>query len=285
MYADTLQSDFVLPALAPRGVADIRFARRGAATALADLYQGDPLRILFPNAPAGDLITAVLVNTSGGLVAGDRHSVGVHAGPGTSALVVAQAAEKIYRSTGAECEIDVRLEAGDGAWLEWLPQESILFDGARFRRRTQVAVEGTARLMAGEMLVFGRIASGETLTHGFVRDAWEVRRDGRLVWADALHLDDDIAEALADPAAFGGARVLGTMIYTGLDAADHIDLARSLIDGGDFRAGASCVNGVLVMRWLGDDALALRTAYGRVWAAFRHAVAGHSRRLPALWEV
>jgi urease accessory protein len=225
------------------------------------------------------------VTTSGGLVGGDRLDVGISVGEGASAMVVAQAAEKVYRSAGADCAVSVSLAAGEGAWLEWLPQETILFDGARLRRRTRLEAAPGGRILAGEMLVFGRLARGETLTHGLLREEWEVRLGGRLRWCEALHLDGDVAATLNHPAGLAGAVSAATIVYVADDAASRLPIARDLL--GDFagRAAATCVNGQLVMRWLSADAPSLRASYGAVWAGFRRAVGGLPGRLPRLWHV
>ena len=153
------------------GVVELAFAADGDETRLSVLYQRAPLRVLFPKVYGGSMPTAVLVTTSGGLVGGDSMDVSVVARAGSSALVTAQAAEKVYRSTGADCRIHMRLKVEDDGWLEWLPQETILFEGARLRRITELDIGRGGRAMAGEILVFGRTASGETLTRGLVRDA------------------------------------------------------------------------------------------------------------------
>lgn len=271
------------------GVAEIGFRDDAGKTRLAHLFHSDPLRVVFPDAPRGDIQGGTLVTTSGGLVGGDSIEISVDIAPGARALVVGQAAEKIYRSAGADTEISVKLTVGAQGWLEWLPQETILFDGARLRRLTAAEVAPGARLLAGEMLVFGRTAMGETVTHGLVRDAWEVTRAGRLGWADALQLDDTLDSDLASCAGFGGARAFASLIYVADDAADRLALCRSLLDGiaeaPGVRVGASCVGEVLVVRWLGMESLPLRNAFGAFWAAFRHAAGGLPPVLPRLWHI
>src|SRR4051812_21390840 len=225
-------SDKHLRAIAPRrltihGSARIAYkADAAGVTRLADLYQHDPLRVLFPLHRADDLPTAVLVTTSGGLVGGDRLDIGIAAGAGARLLVTTQAAEKIYRSAGPDCRIETRISLGAGGWLDWLPQETILFDGARLRRETRIELDPESRLLAGEMLVFGRIARGERFTRGLARDAWEIRRGGRLFWADALHLDGAVAEILDHPAGFDGAAACATLVYAGPDARALLEPAR-----------------------------------------------------------
>jgi len=268
------------------GAVELAFAADGDKTRLSELYQRTPLRVLFPKVYGGSMPTAVLVTTSGGLVGGDSMDVSVIASAGSSALVTAQAAEKVYRSTGEDCRIHMRLKVEGDGWLEWLPQETILFEGARLRRITELDIGAGGRAIAGEILVFGRTASGEALTRGLVRDAWAVRRCGRLVWADAFHLEDDIAELLASPACLNGAVAAATTVYAADDAEAHLDMARALLNehtDDAIRAGTTVVGGLLIVRWLGYDTLALRNAYGAFWVAFRRHVRGGDDDLPRVW--
>jgi urease accessory protein len=268
------------------GVARIGFAAKGSRTRLATLYQQAPLRVLFPRPPAGEPPHAVLVTTSGGLVGGDRVEVEIGAGQDASALATTQAAEKVYRSTGAAAEVTVALRARAGAWLEWCPQETILFDQARLRRRTLLQLGPGARVLAGEILVFGRRAHGEQLRTGSLRDVWQVRDGDRLVWADALRLEGDIAAQLASPFGFAGAHASAALIYAGADAAAWLDTLRDLAgsSNAEQRAGVTCLPGLLLGRWLGKDAARLRACFSRAWSGLRHAVAGLPASPPATWS-
>lgn len=268
-----------------RGRAEIAFDRKRGRDRLAHLYQQAPLRVLFPDPPDLEPPIAVLVTTSGGLAGGDRIDLTVSVGEECRAVMVAQAAEKIYCSTGPDVVVEVALAAASGAWLEFLPQETILFDGARLRRRTRLDLAAGARALVGEMLVFGRTARGERLTHGLVRDAWEIRRDGKLIWADALHLDGDLAAHLAAPAGFAGAAACATLVLAAPDLTLRRDQVRALLAGYGGRAGASVVNGLLVARWLDEDAQRLRADFGRVWAALRQTAARLPAKLPRIWEI
>ncbi len=286
MSAVASPSDTPRPGRGVHGVAEVGFAGAGPAP-LRHLYQRDPMRVLFPAQPAAEPPLAALVTTSGGLVGGDRIDVAVSVDDGAAAVVAAQAAEKVYRSRGADCRIDIRLQAAAGTWLEWLPQETILFDRARLRRRVCIGLATGARVLAGEFLVLGRIASGERMTRGLVREAWEVRRNGDLAWADALHVEDDLPAVLDHPAGFGGARAVACAVYAADDAGARQPLARQLLADlpAGVRAGATVVNGVLVVRWLADRGDAVRTAFAAFWAGFRAEVAGLAATLPRLWHV
>ena len=227
---------------------------------------------------------AVLINTGGGVVGGDRLQVEVVAGPGTRLRATSQAAEKVYRSAGPACTLDVRLVASADAWLEWLPQETILFDRCSFRRQILLELASSARALAGEITVLGRAAHGERLRSGSVRDRWQVRRDGRLLWADALRLEGELGACLEAPFGLAGARALATLVYVAEDARSSLEPARALIGADGVTAGVTCLPGVLIGRWLSTDAAALRRAYGAFAARLRALVAGLPERLPTVWS-
>ena len=268
-----------------KGSIYLAFARKEGQTRLTDLHQMSPLRVLFPIAADGDPITAALINTGGGLVGGDALSISASIGAAAAALLVAQAAEKVYRSTGADCRIDMSLTAASGAWLEMLPQETILFDGARLRRRTRIDAMPGATILAGEIQVFGRLARGEEMRSGLLHDAWEIRVADQLVWQDSLHLDGAITERLDHPAGFGGARVAATLIHLCDNPSAALSIVRDVLaESFPGRASASLVNGVIVARWLGRDPLTLRSSFAKAWIALR-AAKKFPATLPRLWHI
>jgi urease accessory protein len=272
------------------GAAEIGFARRDGISRLAQLYQRDPLRVLFPAPAAGDPPVAVIVTTSGGLVAGDRLDIRVELAPGATAHVTASAAEKVYRSTGRTTTIKQSLSIGPGAALEFLPPETILFDGARLQRETVIDLAPGSAFLGGDIVVFGRRARGERFATGFLREVWELRRNGYLVWGDALHLEDDVGRIIDDPACFDGAAAFATMIFSP-PAGD----VRSLLDGArvvqgvcattGLRAGATTIAGLVIARWLAADAAVLRRAYADLACHFRSAALGLPPHLPRVWHV
>jgi urease accessory protein len=264
------------------GVAEIAFSLRDGASRLTHLYERNPLRVLFPG---GDMPTAAIVTTSGGLVAGDQFDIRIRVETGAAAHVTASAAEKIYRSTGATTVVDQRLDVQDRARLEFLPPETILFDGTQLRRRTTVELGEEARFLGGGIIVFGRRARGETFTRGLLRDVWEVRRGWRLIWGDALHVDGDVAAVMNDPACFDGAAACATLILAAPGAAGLVEGAREAQGRSEVRSGVTLVNGLLVARWLGPDAMALRRAYADLACHLRAAAMNLPPRLPALWHV
>jgi urease accessory protein len=266
------------------GIAELRFARRYGGTSLSHLFQHAPCRVLFPNSPTDDLPLAVLLTTSGGLAGGDRLRLAIGAESGARAAVTTQAAEKIYRSLGPDARIEIALTVGGDAWLEWLPQETILFDRARLARRTTVEVAAEGRLLAAEMIVFGRTARDECFASGSLNDRWSVRVDGRLRWLDAIRLEGDIADRLDAPAGFGRATAIATAIYVGADAEALLPLARALALDSEVRAGATLVNGILLTRFLGADARLVRADLAAYLAHLRRAAVGLPATVPRLWQ-
>jgi urease accessory protein len=272
------------------GAAEIGFDCREGATRLIHLYQRDPLRVLFPTPAAGDPLLAVLLTTSGGLVGGDRLDISVDVASGAAAHVTASAVEKVYRSLGPTTVIRQSLSVGVGAALEFLPLDTILFDGARLWRETTVELEPGAAFLGGDILVFGRRARGERFTRGFLREVWEVRREGRLVWGDALHLEDDIARVIDDPACFDRAAGCATMILApaGRDPRSLLDSAREIQSAtatSGLRAGVTAVAGLVIARWLAADAAALRRAYADLASHLRCETMGLPARLTRFWHI
>ena len=149
------------------GQGNIEFSYRDGRTNLFHLYQSDPIRVLFPNVSSEEIKLGIIVTTSGGLVGGDKISLSLTFGEKTSAMIMAQAAEKVYGSSEATCLMEVDLEANTHAWAEYLPQETILFDNARLNRATRIRAAAGSQVLAGEIVVFGRKGSGETFSSGY----------------------------------------------------------------------------------------------------------------------
>jgi len=272
------------------GIAELGFRQSGGLTRLTHLYQRDPLRVLFPTPASGDPTLAVIVTTSGGLVAGDRLDIAVKVEPGAAAHVTASAAEKVYRSTGPTTTINQSLTVEPGATLEFLPPETILFDSARLRRETVVELGRGGAFLGGDIIVFGRRARGERFTDGFLREVWEVRRGGELIWGDALHLEGDVARIVDNPACFAGAAAFATMILSpaGQNPRMFLDCARAVQSAGatvGLRAGVTAVEDLVVARWLAADASLLKRAYAGLACHFRSTALGLAPQLPRIWHV
>lgn len=272
------------------GRAEIHVGRnRNGETVIQRLYQRSPCRVLFPRPEEGDALTAVVATISGGLAGGDSIELSVVAAADTRIQVTTQAAEKVYRAIDRDCTVAMAFSAAQGSWFEWLPQESILFDGTRLRRRTNVDIEDDGRFLACDLLVFGRRAHGERFSSGLVHDTWRIHRDGQLLWADDLHLDGDICAKLDHPAGFAGAEAYATIVYVDMDGAEWLAPVRAQIHDTQnpavVRAAASVVNDILVIRLLAAEARMLRTEIMRLCIFLRHRAAGLPPRMPRVWTI
>ena len=232
-------------------------AHTDAGTAALDIAESGPLRVRFPRIRE-DRLEAILINTAGGIVGGDRLEFSIETGEHASLTITSQAAEKIYRSSGLTSRISVSLKTERGSELFWLPQETILFDRARVEREIEADVASEAKLAICEAIVFGRDAMGEKVERGRLRDRWRVRRDGKLIFADALILDGDIKSVLSRTATMNGWIAMATLVYVAADAGEKLDAVRDALTGEGIEAGASAFDGMLVARILAQDSIALR---------------------------
>jgi urease accessory protein len=268
------------------GAARIAFRAGDGESRLSDLYQRAPCRFLFPHVEFDEPRQAVLLTTSGGLTGGDRLSVDIHAGEGSCITVTTQAAEKLYKAADGDedARVDIRYRVDANAWAEWLAQETILFNRSRLRRCFTADLAPSARLLALESVVFGRKAMNERFERGLLHDAWRIRRNGRLLWADALHLQGDVATQRGRPFGFGKASATATLLYAGDDAANYLDAVRRLIEPDADLAAATCLEGLLIVRFLSSDATRLRPVLMRVAGGLRHLATGLRQHLPRVWS-
>ncbi len=230
----------------------------GDVTRLRNLRQQGSYRAIFPRPIAGN-VEAVIINTAGGVTGGDRFTTSITAHEAAQVSVTTQAAERIYRATEpATGTMKTTLCAEKSAQLYWLPQETILFDGARLHRSLDVDLHRTAKFLMVEPLVFGREASGETLRSGLLDDRVAIARDGQPIFMDRIHLEGDIAASLARPATAHGARAVASIVLVDPQAQAFLAALRDLLPP---NAGASLLSDtVLVARILAADSYALRCA-------------------------
>jgi urease accessory protein len=258
-----------------RGAVSFEVKAIDGVTRRGDLHESGSLRVRFPS-PEGKGLSAVFVNTAGGVAGGDRFDIAIAAREGAHLALTTAAAEKIYRTTGKPAEFNIALKAADGAHLAWLPQETILFDRARITRCIDIDLAEAASLLLCEIVVFGRAAMGETVRHGEFIDRWRVRRGGRLVFAENVHLGGAVGEKLAGPAIAKGGAAIGTALIVPGDQA----LAERIREASEqFRGevGISAWNGFAMARFCAQDAAKLRADMIAVLAR------ASSVPLPRLW--
>ena len=239
------------------------------------LHESGSLRVRFPS-PEADGLSAVFVNTAGGVAGGDRFGIEIAVGEGSRLAVTTAAAEKIYRAEGPAAQLDISLKAAAGAHIAWLPQETILFDRARVSRHIDIDLADSASLLLCEIVVFGRTAMGERMRQGEFVDRWRLRRGGRLVFAENVRLDGDIGEKLGKAAVARGGVAVGTALIVPGDEA-LVERIRELTTSFGGEVGISSWNGFAMARFCAQDAGKLRAD---MMAVLGRASGG---ALPRLW--
>ena len=221
----------------------------------------------------------VLVNTAGGMTGGDEAMWSYTLDDGARVGLTTQSAEKIYRSDRDPSRVRIEVKLGKRAVLSWLPQEVILFNGAKFSRRLDVDMEEGAQLTLLEISIFGRSAGGERVEQGSFQDRWFIRRQGRIIFAESVKLEGDVAGKLAEPAVGDGATAIATVLHVAPNAERRLTSARRALARATSECGASAWDGVLVARFVSRDALAVRRDAAHLASRFL------KDGLPRIWSL
>lgn len=267
-----------------RGTLDIAFREGNGRHCLARSFQSGCLRLRVPRPESPtEAPSAVIINTAGGITGGDRLRQSLRWTRGASVTVTTQAAEKVYRAlshAGAPSAIiETTLQVEQGAHAEWMPQETIMFDGSRLRREAQVLLDKDVTFLGVEAVVFGRAAMGETLRSASLSDRLRIWRGGRLVYADALVLDGEIDQLMRRAAIGAGARATAVIVNAAPGAPAQLGPVREALAGARGRAAASAWNGLLAIRLLAPDGESLRHDIASALAVLRE-----GRPLPRVWR-
>lgn len=262
----------------PRAIGSVRLSTKpvGGRTVIDGLYQQGAAKAVFPRAARG--MTAVLLNTSGGVTGGDRFDYVATAGAGTHLTLTTQACERAYRAQPGEVgRVETRLTVQEDATLWWLPQETLIFDGCAMARALSCDLAPSARALVVEPMCLGRIAMGEDQVTGQFSDRIAIRRDGAPLVLDAWTLSGDMTARMARAAIGGGAAAMVSLTYVASDAEAQLAPVRAhLSDTG----GASLLTDhTLVMRALAPSGYHLRKT---LLPILDHLTGGH---LPICWRL
>jgi urease accessory protein len=263
-----------------RGVGGISTQQRADSTGLATLYQDGCAKIRLPNTHSPAL-EAVLINTAGGLTGGDHMQWSADLAPQGRLVLTTQACERIYRSIGGPARVETRITVGADAHLDWLPQETILFAASDLERRIEIDLAEGASLTAVEAILLGREAMGEVALDARLSDSWRIRRNGRLIHAEATRLGGTQAER-DGLSLLQGRRAFATVLHvvaTAEQCAARLERLRAVMPR-DARIAASANGERLVVRALAQSGLALRRLIVPILAELSGA-----GTLPRLWHL
>lgn len=251
---------------------------------IEDLFERSPIRILFPKTGVSLAEEAVIVNTGGGVAGGDHLNLSVSALSGASLAMTSQAAEKVYRALQDPARLTTSLKVHAGARLAWLPQETIVFNGARIHRMTEIEVFSGAEMLALEWLVLGRAAHGERVVSGTVLDGWRVKKDGRLIWADLFRIGDEIFEHLNRKALLSNFNSIATLVYFGPDAGTRLEVLREILSPLRCDCAVTLINSLIIARFAAGQSADLKVALGNALQHFGTVVGPGPFRVPKMWS-
>ena len=249
----------------------------GGRTRLAEFFQEGCAKIRLPETYSPEM-EAILINTSGGLTGGDVIEWSVAAAASTSLCVTTQANEKIYKAAHDTASVSTSITVGPDASVHWLPQETILFDRASLTRRLDVDLAGDAEFLAVEAVLLGRKAMGEAVHSGLFRDRWRIRRDGRLIHAEEMRFEGDIAQTCEAEAILSGQVAFATLFYSGPLAEALLPRVRECL--GETSGGVSHWNGKLVARLVAPSGYDLRKVLVPVISVLRKGAP-----VPKVWNI
>ncbi len=267
------------------GQLDLQFIRfpHQDATQLIRSYACAPLKVQRPFYPEGEVCHTVLLHTAGGMVGGDRLSYRINLAANSRVLLTTAAAAKIYRSQGEVTSQQTQILVGENACLEWLPQETIIFDRAQYHQNLRVDLEAGAVWCGWEIARLGRSASGEKFTTGQWRNSIEVWQHNRPLWIDRQQVVGSQWEMVQ---AMAGQPILATMAVIGLTVSPELVTAvRELWVGKDLDWGVSAVQGGVVCRYRGSDRSAVLSWFKAVWNLLRPTYLGRSACIPRVWQI
>jgi urease accessory protein len=264
------------------------FARRGDGTLLRENRHSGPLRVQKALYPEGESVCqTILLHPPSGIAGGDQLRIAATLDAGAHAQITTPGAGKWYRSAGAEAAQHLDFTVGEGAVLEWLPQETIIFDGARAHMETRVSLAADSRFIGWDILCLGRAAAGERFMQGRFDLFYRIDRTGQPLWIErgGFAGDDDM---LHSPAGWAGATVCGTLLCTFPElpqqAAGLLESCRAIAPADAGSHALTALPGLLVARYLGANSEAARLWFAELWKILRPAGIGRPAVIPRIWN-
>ncbi|GAX35893.1 urease accessory protein UreD [Nodularia sp. NIES-3585] len=267
------------------GKLNLVYADRLNSTQLIYSHNQAPLKVQRPFYPEGAKIChSVMLHTAGGVVGGDRLSSNIHLQANAQALITTATASKIYGTNGLQARQNIDIQVDAGACLEWLPQETIVFNGAIYRQDLRVELAPGGCWLGWEITRFGRTARGEKFLQGEWRSHTEIWQQGVPLWIDRQYLPGCEA-VFHSPHGLAGQPIAGSLVWVGSDiSAELLAKARSLWHGSGEVGMTRLQNGFLC-RYRGASTSEVRNWFTVVWELLRGDFLHRSGCVPRVWQV
>jgi urease accessory protein len=274
------------------GKLNLVYADRLGTTTLKYNQNQAPLKVQRPFYPEGRQIChSVILHTAGGIVGGDRLSSNFHLEPNAQALITTAAASKIYRNNGLQARQSIEIKVDAEACLEWLPQETIVFNGAIYRQDLKVKLATGASWIGWEITRFGRSARGEKFLQGEWRSHTEIWQEGKPLWIDRQWLPGS-EEVFHSPHGLAGQPITGNLVWVGKPVSTEIvEKARSLFTPNsslitpNSLAGVTRLENGFLCRYRGNSTTEVRNWFISVWQLLRMSFLSRGNCIPRVWQV
>ena len=256
----------------------LEFQNRIDKTILAKQYHKGPMLVQRPFYPEGPVYHVYLIHPPGGVVGGDVIEVDVSCQQQSKALITTPAAGKFYRSGGKIARQRIHLSVSEGSELEWLPQETIVFNGAQVTTKTQVNLGRTARFIGWEFIALGRPACKEAFASGHATTHLEIFREDKPLLLERTILNREVINSLSGLQSHS---LIATMVLYPA-AKKELEAAREIANHHRW-FGATLLGDLLVCRMLGYQAEPIRVLFATIWGAVRPLLMHREACPPRIW--
>lgn len=260
---------------------DLTISHRRNKSVISRSSQKGPLTIQSPFYPEGDVCHLYLLHPPAGIVGGDRLHLDISAEEKGTALITTPGATKFYRSEGTLAYQQQEFTVTDGATLEWLPQETIYFPNAHAKLATNLYIEGNGQYIGWDIHCLGLPANDEDLADGTVEIRFNLTRGGRPLLIEGLKITPEKKEF--ESAFLQGCNVTATMVSTGANQKLLDDLRENLPNTEYGQWGATLIEDILIIRYLGEKTNEARKLFTRAWTMVRPITLGRKAERPRIW--
>lgn len=262
---------------------ELGFERRVEATQLRHRRRYGPLAVQRPFYPEGCVCHVYLLHPPGGVVGGDRLEIDINLAEDSQALITTPGAAKFYRSEGPNAHQDIRIRLAPRAQFEWLPQENILFRGARLKQTTRIDLADTSRFIGAELVCLGRPANNEIFDRGAAHFHTRLYREGAPIQVESMRIQAELGRT--GPTTLRNYPVTGILYATPVNPTQLQALRETLAPcDADDHFALTLVDDLLIARFLGASTLRAQRRYTALWKQLRPLLMERPASIPRIWK-
>jgi urease accessory protein len=200
-------------------------------TVLKEQYSKVPLytqRVLYLEESLPSMAYLFVISPSGGILQGDRYRMDITLSKDALFHLTTQGATRIYRMDKNYATQVVNITVGEGCYFEFIPDQIIPYRNSRFYQKVLLNVHDNATMVYSELLVPGRVASGESFDYDICYlKTIAKNQDGELRFIDIAILEPK-KRILKNSGVLENFDVVGTVYI--IAPANHIKELNSIIN-------------------------------------------------------